>query len=138
MIIYDIKCDQGHIFEGWFADRLAWIEQNAKGLVSCPVCASAKVEVIPSAPAVVGKGHREAQRSNEMQPMPQEALRQLSDFVQSHFEDVGDQFADVALKIHSGEEEKRNIRGTTTPAEEDHLRSEGISFIKIPFPKMDS
>ena len=33
---------------------------------------------------------------------------------------------------------KRNIKGTTTPQEEDSLREEGVQFIKIPIPKMDS
>ncbi|MCK7508188.1 MAG: DUF1178 family protein [Desulfobacterales bacterium] len=37
-----------------------------------------------------------------------------------------------------GDEEKRNIKGTTTPQEEEALKEEGVSFIKIPLPKMDS
>ena len=51
---------------------------------------------------------------------------------------MGNQFAEVALKIHFGEEEKRNIKGTTTSREDDNLREEGVQFIKIPIPKMDS
>jgi hypothetical protein len=51
---------------------------------------------------------------------------------------VGNRFADVALKIHYGEEEKRNIKGTTTAQEEDNLKEEGVQFVKIPVPKMDS
>jgi len=42
------------------------------------------------------------------------------------------------LKIHYGEEEKRNIKGTSTPEEEETLKEEGVQFIKIPLPKMDS
>ena len=59
-------------------------------------------------------------------------------YINKNFEDVVNKFAEVALKIHYGEEEKRNIRGTTTPQEEDSLKEEGVSFIKIPIPKMDS
>jgi hypothetical protein len=44
------------------------------------------------------------------------------DFVERHFDNVGDRFAEVALKIHRGEEDQRNIRGTTTSAEEEVLR----------------
>jgi hypothetical protein len=36
--------------------------------------------------------------------------------------------------MHYGVEEPRNIRGTTTEAEEKMLRDEGIQFIKIPLP----
>jgi hypothetical protein len=51
---------------------------------------------------------------------------------------VGDRFAEVALKIHRGEESKRNIRGITTDKEEVTLREEGVEFVKIPVPKFDS
>jgi hypothetical protein len=51
---------------------------------------------------------------------------------------VGDKFAEIALKIHYGDEEKRNIKGTSTPQEEENLKEEGVQFIKVPFLKMDS
>ena len=37
-----------------------------------------------------------------------------------------------ALKIHYGATEPRNIRGVSTPAEEEILKEEGIEFFKIP------
>jgi hypothetical protein len=41
MIIFDLKCEpQGHVFEAWFASTLAWEEQQAAGLVACPLCGS--------------------------------------------------------------------------------------------------
>jgi len=51
---------------------------------------------------------------------------------------VGSGFAEVAIRMHNGEEEKRNIKGTTTGDEEKMLKEEGIHFIKIPLPKYDS
>ena len=51
---------------------------------------------------------------------------------------MGDKFAEVAIKIHYGDEKKRNIKGTSTPQEEENLKEEGIQFIKIPLLKMDS
>jgi len=65
-------------------------------------------------------------------------LKVLHDFLVKNFEDVGERFADVALKIHYGEEERRNIRGTTTPEEEENLREEGVPFVKVPLPKFDA
>lgn len=65
-------------------------------------------------------------------------LRMLHEYIDKTFEDVGSKFAEVALKIHIGEEDNRNIKGTTTKTEEDTLREEGIPFIKIPIPKFDS
>ena len=51
---------------------------------------------------------------------------------------MGDKFAEIALKIHLGEEDRKNIKGTTTEREEENLREEGVQFFKIPMPKFDS
>jgi hypothetical protein len=40
-----------------------------------------------------------------------------------------------ALKIHYGEVEKRNIKGTATTEEEVILKEEGVQFFKIPIIK---
>ena len=138
MIIYDVKCENGHKFEGWFKDRQAWIEQNAQRLVTCPVCSSSSVEILPSSLTIVGKESRSEQKSADQGIQPVQEMQSLLQFIDKNFEDVGNKFAEVALKIHYGEEEKKNIRGTTTSQEEANLKEEGVQFIKIPLPKLDS
>jgi hypothetical protein len=138
VIIYDVKCENGHKFEGWFKDRQAWIEQNAQRLICCPVCNSSNVEIAPSSITIMGKDAKTADKNSEKDIPPGKALQWLQQFIENNFEDVGNKFAEVALKIHYGDEEKRNIKGTTTSQEEASLKEEGISFIKIPLPKMDS
>ena len=138
MIIFDLKCENGHKFDGWFKDRQAFIEQNSQKLVACPICNSCGVDIIPSSVTIMGKDSRTAGKVEGKEISPERALQMLRQYVDKNFEDVGNKFAEVALKIHFGEEEKRNIKGTTTPQEDDNLREEGVSFIKIPVPKMDS
>ena len=138
MIIFDLKCDNGHKFDGWFKDRQAFIEQNSQKLVACPICNSCGVEIIPSSVTIMGKDSRSAGKVEGKEISPVKALQMLRQYVDKNFEDVGNKFAEVALKIHFGEEEKRNIKGTTTPQEDDNLREEGVQFIKISLPKMDS
>ena len=58
MIIYDLKCEKGHTFEGWFKDQQAWNLQNSQKLVSCPVCNSSNIEIIPSSITIMGKDSR--------------------------------------------------------------------------------
>jgi hypothetical protein len=60
------------------------------------------------------------------------------EYLDKNFDDVGKKFAEVALRIHHGEEEGRNIKGITTENEEETLREEGVQFFKIPVPKFDS
>jgi hypothetical protein len=60
--------------------------------------------------------------------------KQIVDFVEKNFDDVGCDFAKEALKIHYGVTEARNIRGVSTKEEEKVLKKEGIQFIKVPMP----
>lgn len=136
MIIFDLRCEQGHKFDGWFKDREAFIEQQSQKLVVCPICNSNKVDIIPSSVAIMSKDTRSAVKEKEITLT--KVLQALHRYVDKNFEDVGDRFAEVAMKIHFGEEEKRNIKGKTTPQEEETLKEEGVQFIKIPVPKLDS
>ncbi|MCF8054274.1 MAG: DUF1178 family protein [Deltaproteobacteria bacterium] len=131
MIIYDLKCSEGHTFEGWFNDLAAFEEQRSAKIITCPVCGSEAVEITPS---VVNFVSSAAEESNRKVPPASMAY----EFITKGFEDVGDNFADVALKMHRGEEEHRNIRGTTTASEEDRLREEGVLFVKLQIPKFSS
>ena len=135
MIIYDLKCSREHKFEGWFNDRNAFEEQKAQKLINCPVCGSMDAEIVPSSLTVVGRDNRD-EKPKEISPM--KALELLHEYLDKNFDDVGDKFAEVAIRIHHGEEEERNIKGMTTSDEEEALREEGIKFIKIPEPKFDS
>ncbi len=50
MIRYTLHCAKGHDFESWFQNSAAFDKQKKRGLVSCPVCGSAKVEKAIMAP----------------------------------------------------------------------------------------
>jgi hypothetical protein len=138
VIVYDLKCENGHVFEGWFKDRETWITQNSQNLVACPVCNSSSIEIVPSSITIMGKDSRMDAKEKGKELSPASSMKMLHQYIDKNFEDVGDKFAEVALKIHYGEEEKRNIKGTSTPKEEENLKEEGIQFIKVPFLKMDS
>jgi len=138
VIIYDLKCEKSHKFEGWFSDRMAFEDQKSKKLITCPVCGSSNVEMVPSSIAIMGKDVEKSSEENLKDISPMKALQLFHKYLDKNFDDVGDKFADVALRIHRGEEDKRNIKGTTTRNEEDVMKEEGIQFIKVPIPKFDS
>lgn len=52
MIRYALACEAGHAFESWFSDSAAFEQLQAKGLVQCAVCGSARVERQIMSPAV--------------------------------------------------------------------------------------
>ena len=52
MIVVDLLCASAHRFEGWFPSAEALEAQLAQGAVRCPLCGSAEVRRLPSAPYV--------------------------------------------------------------------------------------
>jgi len=83
-------------------------------------------------PFMIKKGDGEKKKGQET---VYQAYQMIQEYIDKHFEDVGADFAKEALKIHSGEAGKRNIRGTATPAEEVILKEEGVQFFKVPIVK---
>lgn len=52
MIAFDLQCVNGHAFEGWFDDKIAFEDQQKQGLVTCPVCDDSNVFIVPSTFAI--------------------------------------------------------------------------------------
>ena len=52
MIKYQLQCDDGHGFEGWFPSSDAFEKQKKRGLVTCAVCGINKVDRAIMAPSV--------------------------------------------------------------------------------------
>lgn len=141
MKVLNLRCANGHGFEGWFASNDDFMSQNGRGLVECPLCADKVVTRLPSAPRLNLSGAKEPAVPAVQTPAapPQAAdlqaawlstVRQLM----ANTEDVGERFAEEARRIHYGEEEARGIRGQATQQEREALRDEGIETMSIPVP----
>ena len=150
MIRYTLSCERGHAFESWFANSAAYDKQAKRGLVTCPLCNSAKVEKAimaprlarsdvaapaePAAPAAPAKGPAKAPVA--MMSPPERELRQklkeLRDHVTKNATNVGAKFPEEARKIHYGETEHRSIYGEASPEEAKALHEEGIEFHPLP------
>jgi hypothetical protein len=139
VIIYDLKCRDGHKFEGWFKDRGAFDKQKERALIACPVCGNTDAVIVPSSVAIGGRESRSCvEKEQQAGVSPIKVLREFQEYIHKNFDDVGEKFAEVAIRIHHGEEDGRNIRGTTTKNEEENLRDEGVRFIKLPFVEFDA
>lgn len=141
MIIFDIECSNGHIFEGWFDNVEAFEEQKKKGMISCPYCNDTNVKRVLSPVAIKHSKDKEEKKTKyKSSDKPIDYTRLYMEFVEyikKNSEDVGPDFAKEALKMHYGLTKKRNIRGSATEEEEKMLREEGIEFFKIPMPRDD-
>lgn len=139
MIVYDLQCSNGHVFEGWFDAPRAFEDQKRKELIACPVCNNTSIAVVPSAFAIKSSSSSEPELPKDTdKPGNEVSAGKIIDFLEKNFENVGSKFAGEALKMHYGVSDKRNIRGASTKAEEEMLEKEGIKFFKLPLPKCDS
>ena len=136
MIVYDLQCANGHTFEGWFEDRNAYEHQGRKKLIVCPICSDTSVVAVPSTFSI--KADTTSSEKESDRAADRALVEKTLEFLEKNFEDVGANFAPEALKMHYDVTEKRNIRGTTTEAEEETLKNEGIKFFKLPIPRLDS
>ena len=140
MIHYDLICEKGHAFDGWFRNSAAYDEQAGRGLVSCTHCGSAKVEKQLMAPGIPAKSNRKNDSATQMVAAPADPrlaelmnmVRQMRKHVEENAEYVGDRFADEARKIHYEEADQRGIYGSTTPDEAKALVEEGIVVHALP------
>ena len=64
----------------------------------------------------------------------QEAWMKMVKHVMANTEDVGQNFAEEARKMHYGESEERNIRGQASMEETQELLEEGIEVMPLPIP----
>ena len=136
MIAFDLECSQGHIFEGWFNNAHSFEEQNAKKLVSCPYCNDTNIKKVISPVAM--KTSSLPEKTEDFNPIDYGRLaKEVVEYINNNFDDLGSNFTKEALKMHYGVAEKRNIKGSATAEEEKTLRDEGIQFFKIPMPKED-
>ena len=137
MIAFDLRCSNGHCFEGWFKDVDSFNEQNSMGMITCPLCKDTNITRVLSPVAIKSSHEFEAdeKKSKNSPPDLDKLFMGVVEYVRNNFEDVGTNFAAEALKIYYGITKKRNIRGTATAKEEQVLKDEGIKYTKMPFIK---
>jgi hypothetical protein len=134
VISYSLVCDNSHKFDAWFRSAEAFDEQHRRGIVTCPMCNSAKVEKALMAPAVSRMNSDKVSLStgHPMQAEIREMLRTMRRKVTSEAEYVGNRFAEEARKIHFKEAEPRGIYGEATRDEVAELIDDGVDFLPLP------
>ena len=89
---------------------------------------------LPAKPTAETVASSLAQVHPEAAEMVQEAWMKMVKHVIANTEDVGQNFAEEARKIHYGESEERNIRGQASVEEAKDLLEEGIDVLPLPVP----
>lgn len=153
MIVFDLGCGNGHVFEAWFGSSEDYEAQRQRGLVSCPLCDSKEVGKAVMAPRVGRKGNQQAplpapaakgqavpMASDTAGPAPEQVKAMLTALAEAQTEMlkqsrwVGNRFAEEARAMHLGEIEQRPIHGQTTAEQARDLLDDGVPVAPLPFP----
>ena len=158
MIVFDLHCEHGHRFEGWFKSSSSFEDQLARGLLICPECGTYAVSKAPMAPAVPAKSNSMQERAPEVQPQPmplqggadnqavansepppevQKAMEALAKAQAKALESstyVGKDFVKEARQMHYGERDETPIHGQASLEEAKELAEEGVPVAPLPFP----
>ncbi len=135
MIVFDLRCDGGHVFEAWFQSSAAYETQRSAGHVVCPMCGTTGVGKAVMAPGIPAKGN-----TREAAPSPdvvKAALRELAGLQAKALEGsqwVGPDGATRARAVHGGEETVSAIQGQASLAEAKALVEEGVPIAPLPLP----
>ena len=129
MILFDLRCTNGHAFEAWFRDGATYDQQAEAGAISCTICGDSQVSKALMAPAVASGPRVDEEQTAKVV----KKWREVQRHIEKNFDHVGRQFPEEARKMHYGEAEKRSIYGEATSTETKELVEEGIKVGQIPW-----
>ncbi len=134
MILFDLKCGGGHVFEAWFKSSASYEDQRIGGLIACPVCGDSDVGKALMAPNVAAKGNRSAT------PSPAALKAALAVIASAQAEAikestwVGTAFADTARAMQTGDKPVAAIHGQATREEAKALVEDGVPVAPLLVP----
>ncbi len=139
MIVFDLRCGGGHVFEAWFGSSQAYEAQREGGMIACPMCGSGEVAKAVMAPNVGAKGNSGAiAPSTERPPEAVKAAIAMIAATQAKMLEgskwVGLSFADRARAMHAGEEAQAAIHGQATAEQARDLIEDGVPVASLPLP----
>jgi hypothetical protein len=140
MIKYNLKCNNSHEFESWFADSEDFNKLNKKKLLECIYCSSNKIEKSIMAPMISGIKLTQENTSILDQKLLKEKneLIKLREHIEKNFEFVGDKLSEKIRDIYYDKNTKKSVYGTATSEERKELAEEGIDLLSIPWVSKDN
>ncbi len=135
MIKYNLKCENEHEFESWFANSAEFDKLNNKELLECIYCSSKKITKSIMAPMISNLKSKSEQIETISNDFKEEKkqLIQLRKYVEKNFDFVGKDFCKKVREIYYDKKNKKAIYGTATDKERRDLADEGIDLLSIPW-----
>ena len=136
MILYNLKCTNGHNFNSWFASAETFDKLSRLGQLSCEVCGCSEIKKDLMSPNLQSESKNTKFKKNMLVKPYSEAEKILKDFkekIEKNSENVGRNFAKIAREIHEGDAPERSIIGEATPKETLELIEDEIPVTPLPW-----
>ena len=117
VVKYDLCCELGHEFEGWFRTEDEFVRQQDYGLVACPICECSGVNRISAWIVQTESEVDEARYSDEYQ-RTKTLLQQINEFVDQNVENG------TEVECPTPRQELRKVK---------QAHSEGVAAVPVPF-----
>ena len=140
MIVLNLRCNNRHRFEGWFASNDIFLRQSTDGQVTCPICGDHEIKRLPSNPKIRRTSSSTPAKPDVTDVKSVPAVDQMGSMlalmrhILEDSEDVGERFPEEARRIHYDEAPRRTIRGLATQEASAELEEEGIMVVSLPIP----
>ena len=136
MILYKLKCANGHNFESWFGSSEIYEKLNKLGQIKCELCDSNSIEKELMSPKVQISSTEKSVGNNLLTKSHSEAekiFKQFKEKIEKNTENVGRDFAKIARQIHEGNSPERSIIGEATAQETIDLIEDEIPITPLPW-----
>ena len=133
MIVFDLKCNSGHIFEASFDDSKSYENQKKKKLINCPFCNSCIIDKSVMSPNISSKSSSKKNKDKNLYSKYSDYVKTIQKEVEKNFKYVGQDFPEEARKIHYGEKKETPIYGEASNKDIADLKDEGIETVKLPW-----
>ena len=136
MILYNLKCTNGHNFNSWFASAETFDKLSRLGQLSCEVCGCSEIKKDLMSPRLQTGSKNTKFKKNMLVKPHSEAEKILKEFkekIEKNSENVGRNFAKIAREIHEGDAPERSIIGEATPKETLELIEDEIPVTPLPW-----
>jgi hypothetical protein len=134
VIVFDLKCGTGHVFEAWFGSSDAYEAQRTGGMIQCPMCGDGDIAKAVMAPNVGAKGNQAPAVTPEALKAAMAVVAEIQSKMLEKSQWVGTAFADKARAMHLGEAPQTQIHGQATRDEAEALAEEGVPVAPLLVP----
>jgi hypothetical protein len=105
MILYDLRCSQGHQFEAWFKDSGTYDKQAKRGDIECPVCSDTAVEKAIMAPRLSSSTRKKGLEHDMPKPLERRNHERRGGKEEGRASEVAREILDAVGKVQKHVEE---------------------------------